>query len=261
MHQLTDGYGFFLAQSIILFCLLGFILSGIGARFLTARNQPTAPASIPQYRHVPLTDRFVNGMKSTVQIHTDERSLHRNADQIVRQTSGDYGKYHIDTESSVVRLNMTASRPIVTPFSLEPKSRLINKAAVDPSQSMPLDTFDKSFRSTKDPIIMEKKPLETGRSTSRDLTARESSRSGVDGLPYLATLQRLDESFGRQSQKDLLAATKPPRSDQELRWSAISNHRCAQQSEGWAGGLRRPAREAAAVAAHVGLGAGLGAAS
>lgn len=95
-----------------------FTSEGMGARYLTSRNQPTFPATIPQYRHVPPPEEFLIKSTCTKLIQDDDRALRRNADQIVRQTSGDYGKYHIDTESSVVRLTMKESRPHPGRFSM-----------------------------------------------------------------------------------------------------------------------------------------------
>ena len=208
---------------------------GVGARYLTSRNQQTLPANIPQFRHAPLTERFLKATTSTKLIQDDDRSLRRNADQIVKLTSGDYGKYLIDTESSVVRLNMKASRPMEH-FSLDPSPNLYR--TVDPKATMPLNEFDKSFRIDKDPILLEKKNQETARSTARQTTGRtEESARGEN--KYISTLNNLDGAFNKFSRRDLLAASLPLRAEQELRWCAISNHRCAQQSESWGRSLRK----------------------
>jgi hypothetical protein len=81
---------------------------------------------------------------------------------------------------------------------------------------------------------------ETGRSdTSHTINFNNSSMNNSNSNLYISTLNNLDGAFDRRSQKDLLAASLPPKAEQQLRWVAIGNHKCAQQSEGWAGSLRR----------------------
>ncbi|RYG64614.1 hypothetical protein EON64_13600, partial [archaeon] len=70
--------------------------AGYGARYPTARNRMTLPQSIPQFRLPPPSERFLQGTRSTQVIKKDERSLKRNAEQIVFQTSGEIGQYYYD---------------------------------------------------------------------------------------------------------------------------------------------------------------------
>lgn len=66
---------------------------GYGARVPTVRNQPTLPASVPKYRHAPLTDRAVDMFSSTKLNTTGDRAVQRHKDQMSMQTSGEYGKF------------------------------------------------------------------------------------------------------------------------------------------------------------------------
>jgi len=236
---------------------------------LTSRNQQTLPASIPQFRHSPPTERFLQTTTCTKLVRNDEAGIRRNADQIVRQTSGEYGKYLIEPDSSAIRLNMTASRPSQATFSLEkPLSINTNQTHSNP--------YNATSRIPKEPILLEQNPrgsIRTARSAYGNTSARQdtarsdasnsiifkntsnndpfsNSNNNTNNMNsnnnlnnssnlYLSTLSHLDGAFDRRSQRDLFAASLPPKAEQQLRWVAIGNHKCAQQSEGWAGSLRR----------------------
>ena len=56
---------------------------GYGARIPTARNMPTLPASIPQYRYPPLSERSENLFRSKLMGLTGDKADKRYADQVV----------------------------------------------------------------------------------------------------------------------------------------------------------------------------------
>jgi len=85
MHKYSDGYGY-------------------GQRYPTSRNQCTLPVSIPIYRHLPLTERYLNHTKSSPQILLGDKADKRQADQIVYTTNGEIGKFYIDSEPKAVKL-------------------------------------------------------------------------------------------------------------------------------------------------------------
>ncbi len=101
IHKYGDGYGY-------------------GIRVPTARNLQTKPAAVPQMRFPQDTSRFTDGTKPTPLIRNDERAHRRLADQMSMQTSGDYGKFLVDTDSKAVKLNsgkiplQTVRRPQTT---------------------------------------------------------------------------------------------------------------------------------------------------
>ena len=89
---------------LFIYFYLFLIYLGYGQRYPTSRNQSTLPVSIPDHRHVPLTERYINHTKSSPQILFGDKADKRNADQIIYTTSGEIGKFYIDSEPKAVKL-------------------------------------------------------------------------------------------------------------------------------------------------------------
>lgn len=203
IHRYDDGYG-------------------NGCRWPTSRNAQSLPASVPQFRHPPDSERYLNGIKSKVQIKSDEASLKRNAEQVVFQTSGEIGKFLIDYDEGT-KLNMQPLRRY--------KPQVVHKTCQDSS-------------------IIRQTAREVG--TSRNNTARtEQSNNSISFCSsgnyggttsqetYLETLNKLDKAFDKWNRRDLFAASLPAKQEHEQRWTATSNHQSSLQSKHWAEKLRR----------------------
>lgn len=202
---------------------------GYGQRYLTSRNQPTLPRSVPLQRHPPPSDRFSRVTSSTQLIGTDARAERRNADQIRNQTSGEIGRFYIDSESEAVKLGKTLLKPPPPRADNMHEMQSGFHSALPTNRSLPSSRYDvESAR--------------TGRSTSRS----DYGNGGRDYLgppsstnKYTHTLQTLDRTFSNSDRRDLFAASMPGRSAQELVWCAANNNRGALQSKGWAQRLRK----------------------
>lgn len=204
---------------------------GYGQRYLTSRNQPTLPRSVPLQRHPPKSDRFLRVTSSTHQIGTDARAERRNADQIRMQTSGEIGSFYIDAESEAVKLGKTLLKPPPARYSSE-------KANEAQAEFRSAPATNRSIPSSRTDLDSAR----TGRDSARhEYQSSFNSNTASAGSPslYMNTLQKLDQSFSRSDRRDLFAASMPGRSAQELVWCASNNNRGAQQSKGWAQKLRK----------------------
>lgn len=202
---------------------------GYGQRYLTSRNQPTLPRSVPLQRHPPPSDRFARVTSSTQLIGTDARAERRNADQIRNQTSGEIGRFYIDSESEAVKLGKTLLKPPPPqPDNLyEIQSGI--QSALPTNRSLPSSRYGADS-------------ARTGRSTSRSdygNSSRDNFYTTTSSNKYMTTLQTLDRTFSNSDRRDLFAASMPGRSAQELVWCAANNNRGALQSKGWAQRLRK----------------------
>lgn len=229
-HKFSDGYGLFRVVYNVKHLqlpILHFIdyLAGYGQRYLTSRNQPTLPRSVPLQRHPPKSERFLRATTSTQQIGTDARAERRNADQIRMQTSGEIGSFYIDAESEAVKLGKTLLKPPPPRYSVDKgqETQTEFKSAPTTNRSMPSSRTDLAS-------------ARSGRDSARYEHPNNNSSSG--GL-YMSTLQNLDQTFSKSDRRDLFAASMPGKSAQELVWCAANNSRGAQQSKGWAQRLRK----------------------
>jgi hypothetical protein len=216
------------------FCLpslLSLLHVGYGARCPTFRNQMTLPANVPKYRMPPDTDRFLAGARSTVRVKHDDRAMKRQAEQMVRLTSGEIGSHYLNKRADYVRLN---SKPLeffegskgcsgIKTKSDNPASRgngdMIKSARSDGWNSTRSDFTDRSFNPSASSAYLE------GLSQSQN--------------KYMYTLQNLDSGFGRNARRDLITASLPQRPTQELVWAATTIQHSALQSKQWSSKLRR----------------------
>lgn len=222
-------------------CYLLYILLGRGVRCLTARNKPTWPASVPQYRHAPDTERFLKGTRptpgpcSTVAVprygsgvfngsrDNDEKALVRHVHQMKYQTSGEYGGYLFNTESAAVKYNKGV-------MNARPSEKEVNSARTE---------------STGRLTGRDSNPI-TGRShQSGSISQRSSGNGGAHSshrtqneCTIASALNDLDSAFSRKNRRDLFVASLPKTSDHELILSATSGNLAQLQSKPWADKLR-----------------------
>jgi hypothetical protein len=246
IHMLSNGYG-------------------NGVRVLTHRNQMTVPASVPAYRHLPDTARFKADTTCKVLTHFDDRAQKRNADQISKQTSGEYGQYLIQDHTRSEKLNLGRSThqfneksgkfnfPVSSARSEQSTARTARSAggSTSRSESKPFyepmtteryksDLLDNvtpiELHSTSTSVMQRDRLINTGRSSlgPSSVVTGSSERD-----QFRSTLQNLDKSYQNRNKRDLLAATLPPRGYQEGKLCATSNHRNGENSKAWAYHLRQ----------------------
>lgn len=178
-------------------------------------------------RYPPESQRFLAGTTCTQQIKNDDRAQRRLADQMVMQTSGEYGKFLVDTDSKAVKLNsgkipsqtIKRSQPETTSTFFDTKENSDRFLSARPGTGMDL-TFNRS-------------KSELFANTRNSYTAANNSRT-----QYMETLKTLDRQFDRGSRKDLFAASLPLRSNKEQIYTVTGNHFSAQQSKVWTEKLR-----------------------
>jgi len=216
LHIYSDGYGY-------------------GKRIPTERNRMTVPANVPKYRHLPDSEDFLKGCSSTKVIKDDDRSLQRNADAICFQTSGGYGQHYLGIEPTNLRLQRTGISPAQT-IEKEMMKKYVTynhqttKFIAEPSAMTGRSDISGS-------LYTDRSPQPSYRDTTYHINNNNSSSGGNNA--YIRTLKNLDQSFDRRAKKDLVAATLPEKSVQELVWCATSNDHNAQQSKQWSNYLRR----------------------
>lgn len=217
--------------------LTHILFEGYGQRYLTSRNAPTLPCSVPVLRHPPLSDRYNRVTAPTRLIGTDARAERRNADQIMLQTSGEVGRFYVDPEPEAVKLGRTLLK--------QPARHSDTNSYETTAQS----EFSKPATARSGDMSGRMESCRTGRSTERssfeDSSFRNSTGTGYNnaGLAstntYVSTLQNLDKTFSNVNRRDLFAASLPGRPAQELVWCAANNNRGAQATKTWAQRLRK----------------------
>lgn len=187
------------------------------------------PRSVPLQRHPPPSDRFARVTSSTQLIGTDARAEKRNADQIRNQTSGEIGRFYIDSESEAVKLGKTLLKP--------PPPRPDNLYEMHSGLQSALPT-NRSLLSSRKGTDSARSDRSTSRSDYGN-SSRDNFHTSAASNKYMTTLQTLDRTFSNSDRRDLFAASMPGRSAQELVWCAANNNRGALQSKGWAQRLRK----------------------
>lgn len=170
-------------------------------------------------------------------IGSNERSLVRNAHNIVSLTSGEYGKFLLESETKAVRLNQSNHRPINI------SGTWTGKNPNPESQVEQRETYIyQAFKSDVDNDITTKEGIKLKANDSYKLskTASFGNPSGeLRKTIYVDTLNTLDQHFNKQNRRDLYAASLPDRSQREQRYTAMDNHKSSEDSKGWALSLRR----------------------
>jgi hypothetical protein len=223
-------------------------LIGYGARVPTERNKMSLPANVPRYRHPLDTERFLHGRSSVQRIKVDEQSQKRNADQILRQTSGEIGLHYLGFDPEPIRLN---KKPLH-----ETKTNLHPTISKDHKLLFEQQTAEDSLK-TSERIPTNKNYNQHGSIMNRSFSANQTIPSSSSyrnhsnsnfhqslsteekRKMYLETLNSLDKSFDRHCRQDLLTAALPPKPMHELVFVATSNHHAAMQSKVWSEKLRR----------------------
>lgn len=196
-------------------------------RYPTERNRMTVPANVPKYRHLPDTQEYLKGCSSTKLIKEDDKALRRNTDAIVFQTSGDYGQHYLGIETKTLRLQRKGISPAQTMMTRTMEQRQ-RKVEFEPQ------TTQQSARSDISGSLL------TDRSSIQSFR-EEFNNKNINSETYTKTLNNLDKAFDRRAKKDLVAATLPKKSTQELVWCGTSNEHNALQSKPWADYLRKDA--------------------
>ena len=190
VHTFTPGYGY-------------------GARVPTARNQPTLPASIPKFRHPPLSERSENMCKSMVLDLTGSKSTKRHSDQLALQTSGDYGRFMYPSKTDDRQNDHVISRPKTTAIS-----------SISAVNNLNTDAFKSSF------------------GNDSQGNGRSAIRNDYDTILKYRRKDPLEATVMKYSKYDLLASKAPPRDTGQLHWCVVGNQMAAEHSRTWQLNLR-----------------------
>ena len=204
VHKFSPGYGY-------------------GVRMPTVRNEPTLPASVPKYRYPPMTTREENMSKSMTLDVSGPKAIQRNKDQMMFQTSGDYGSFLFtplnrpETTQSNRRSSSTSSSARSLCGSLQPSSS---------DRSLTVDVRKSSRKADGSEHMFS--PINT---------------SGVRSDPATISQYRKKDplvgAFSRQSAYDLLASrTRARESTNQGHFHALGNKTAAGYSRDWQLGLR-----------------------
>lgn len=197
---------------------------GYGARVPTTRNLPTLPASIPQYRYPPVSERSENLFRSRPMGLTGCTADKRHADQIVYQTSGEWGKFLTNNDNADVRL-----KPVPATLALKKQNNHNNIIA---SQGLSKvnnnnNTYRESMNSSRYDFN-DSKEIKTHRD---DINKGKSV--------YHDTLKNIDfKAFPKHAKYNLIASIQPPVTLSEYRGVATTNQLGYKNCLGWSGQLR-----------------------
>jgi len=205
---------------------------GYGARVPTARNVQTLPASIPQYRYPPVSERSENLFRSRPMGLTGYKADKRLADQIVHQTSGDWGKFLIGVDSSDARLFM---KPVPATLAMKKAKSL----TASPNTNDNNNNNNKS--STNNSVHSTSNSARNDFNDSRELKSyrEEGSSRGESMRQVQNTLKAIDfKAFPKHAKYNLRAAIQPPPSENQYRGVATNNQLGYKNCLNWSGQLR-----------------------
>ena len=209
----------------------------------TSRNMPTLPACVPTMRYPPESARFLEGTAPAQVIRKDSSSIKRNAEAMIFQTSGDYGRWYTDPNSDAVKLGL-GKIPQQEPRRVYKKSAPIIPESTTRLESARLGTpmmlsYDNnaSYNTTK---LRNTGSAENFKDTWSSGVSSSSRQSGSQNTKtqYFETLKQLDKQFSRQSRKDLFAATLAEPTEKEQIHVVAASHHAAQSSKVWSDRLR-----------------------
>ena len=212
-HQYSMGYGY-------------------GARVSTARNVQTLPASIPQYRYPPVSERSENLFRSRPMGLTGYKADKRLADQIVHQTSGDYGKFLIGVDSSDARLFM---KPVPATLAMKKAKSLTASPSINDNNN------NNNKSSTNNSVQSNSNDFNDSRELKSYREGGGSSSSSKDESMYQIqkTLKAIDfKAFPKHAKYNLRAAIQSPPSENQYRGVATNNQLGYKNCLNWSGQLR-----------------------
>jgi hypothetical protein len=151
----------------------------------------TLPANVPQFRKPPDTERFLAGMSCTQVIKKDGHSMHRNAEQVVYQTSGEIGFHTLGFPTEQSRLNSQPLRqhakmyhpPVPSSFTCNSLTKPLSASQQSFANTTDFNITRNSNNNNSDNeafAIPDRRPSTQSRAVSSSRTARmESTRSGA----------------------------------------------------------------------------------
>jgi hypothetical protein len=226
MHLNSDGYGY-------------------GARIPTERNRMSLPASVPNHRHPPDTAHFLEGCRSTQIVKVDDRACRRNAEAIMRQTSGEVGFHYLGIDPEPLRLMKKPLRePHVHTIVAKTHDAFYSSINSDKSQNNSISARENARKASARSMPSTGRSIDSRWSNEYShSSARENPTSHASSdskrEKFAQTLRTLDSSFGSQGRRDLFAASQPTKPMHEMVWVATSNNHAALQSRSWSNKLRR----------------------
>jgi len=189
---------------------------------------PTLPASIPQYRYPPLSERSENLFRSRPMGLTGDKADKRYADQVVNQTSGDYGKFLIVNDDPAVRLHM---KPVQSTLKLK---KTINNEQKNINNN---NNNNNNNTNTNKEIINSTR---SNCNSSREInTLREDNYGKNNSSIYNTTLETIDfKAFPKHAKYNLRAAVQPPIPEHHYRGVATNNQLGYRNCLNWTNKLR-----------------------
>lgn len=213
------------------------------------------PHSVPKYRHLPDTSRFKADTTCAILPSTmmGDKAERRNADQIAKQTSGEYGKFLVDHHHRSEKLNLGKSQhklnemsgkfkfDISTARSEQSTARSSRTSSVGTRkpfyEPMTTERYKSDVLDNVTPIELH--TLSSSHQLSQStLSSYESSGANMKDT-FKNTLDNLDKQYQNRNKRDLRASLLPSRGYQEGKLCATSNHRNEQQSKVWSNQLRQ----------------------
>ena len=170
----------------------------------------TLPASIPQFRHPPDTERFIAKSGSSQIIKSDDRSFKRNADQVAFLTSGEIGSHYFIKETAASKFKST---------------NLADSARTETARIEKESARKEEVTSGRQTMVAAKNAM------------HQTQQAKIDAN---FTLQSFSGTFDRRSKRDWQLATmgSPKKSHSEIIGYATDIHQSALQSKSWALKLR-----------------------
>lgn len=198
---------------------------GYGARVPTARNQPTLPASIPQYRYPPVSERSSEAFKSTILDLEGDKARKKHCEQLQYQSSGDYGRYLCAHLSNGNRSTASSSGATGTRPSSGASDSLIPVESSRPDTAL----ARQSPSSSQTPSPSPSPP-----SAARAASSLHSCSRIIDSASF-----SFERDFGKHSRYDMTASRLPSRGCNDAVNAAANTRIMNEQSRPWSRNLRR----------------------
>jgi hypothetical protein len=210
---------------------------GYGARCPTERNVQTLPASIPQYRYPPISERSENLFRSRP-MGTGYKADKRLADQIVHQTSGDWGKFLIGVDSSDARLFMKQVPATLAMKKAKSLTASSNNNNNNNNSNNNNNNNNNNNSSTNNSVHSNRNDFNDSRELKSYREGGGSSSSKGESM-YQNTLKAIDfKAFPKHAKYNLRAAIQPPPNENQYRGVATNNQLGYKNCLNWSGQLR-----------------------